>query len=54
MQFHESDVIDRPPDEVWEFLTDFFNSPLVHPGALALRPTSPGPLGAGRSSRAGR
>jgi carbon monoxide dehydrogenase subunit G len=47
MQFHESVEIDRPPDEVWAFLTDFFNSPRVRPGALVFRPTSPGPLGRG-------
>jgi len=47
MRIHESVVINRPPDEVWAFLTDFFNSPRVRPGALALRRTSPGPLGGG-------
>jgi carbon monoxide dehydrogenase subunit G len=47
MRFHDSVVIARPPDEVWAFLTDFFNSPRVRPGALALRRTSPGPLGSG-------
>jgi carbon monoxide dehydrogenase subunit G len=48
MRTHESIAIDRPPDEVWAFLTDFFNSPRVRPGALALRRTSPGPLGTER------
>jgi carbon monoxide dehydrogenase subunit G len=47
MRTHESIAINRPPDEVWAFLTDFFNSPRVRPGALALRRTSPGPLGPG-------
>ena len=47
MRIHESVVIDRPPDEVWAFLTELFNSPRVRPGALALRRTSPGPLGSG-------
>ena len=47
MRFHESVVINRPPDEVWAFLTDFFNSPRVRPGALVLRRTSPGLLGRG-------
>ncbi len=47
MRIHESVVINRPPDEVWAFLTDFFNSPRVRPGALVLRRTSPGPLGSG-------
>jgi carbon monoxide dehydrogenase subunit G len=47
MRIHESVVIDRPPDEVWAFLTELFNSPRVRPGALALRRTSPDPLGSG-------
>jgi carbon monoxide dehydrogenase subunit G len=47
MRIHESIAINRPPDEVWAFLTDFFNSPRVRPGTLALRRTSPGPLGRG-------
>jgi carbon monoxide dehydrogenase subunit G len=47
MRINESVVINRPPDEVWAFLTDLFNSPRVRPGALALRRTSPGPLGSG-------
>lgn len=47
MRFHESVVIDRSPDDVWAFISDFFNSPRVRPGALALRRTSPGPLGIG-------
>src|SRR6266496_3046352 len=47
MRIYESVVINRPPDEVWAFLTDFFNSPRVRPGALAVRRTSPGPLGKG-------
>jgi carbon monoxide dehydrogenase subunit G len=47
MRIQESIAINRPPDEVWAFLTDFFNSPWVRPGTLALRRTSPGPLGRG-------
>jgi carbon monoxide dehydrogenase subunit G len=47
MRINESVVINRPPDEVWAFLTDLFNSPRVRPGALALRRTSPGPMGKG-------
>jgi carbon monoxide dehydrogenase subunit G len=47
MRFHESIAINRPPDEVWAFLIDVFNSPRVRPGALALRRISPGPLGSG-------
>ena len=44
MRFLESVLINRPPDEVWAFLTDFFNTPRVRPGALAIRRTSPGLL----------
>jgi carbon monoxide dehydrogenase subunit G len=47
MRIHESVVINRPPDEVWAFLTDFFNSPRVRPGTLVLRRSSPGLLGMG-------
>jgi carbon monoxide dehydrogenase subunit G len=47
MRIHVSIAINRPPDEVWAFLTELFNSPRVRPGALALRRTSPGPLGSG-------
>ena len=47
MRIHESIVINRPPDEVWAYLSEFFNIPRAHPNALALRQTSPGPLGRG-------
>ena len=47
MRIHESVVINRPPKEVRALLTDFFNSPRVRPGALALRQASLGPLGSG-------
>jgi carbon monoxide dehydrogenase subunit G len=47
MRIHESIAINRPPDEVWAYWSDLFNSPRAHPGALALRQTSPGPLGSG-------
>lgn len=41
-------LIDRPIDEVWAFLTDWFNTPrLGGYSALGLRQTSPGPLGVG-------
>jgi carbon monoxide dehydrogenase subunit G len=39
--------INRPPAEVWAFVSDFFNSPRVRPGALMLRQTSPDPIGVG-------
>src|SRR5258706_2143510 len=50
MSIHwESSVVgDRPNDDVWAFLTDFFNAPrLIGGGMLGLRQTSPGPLGVG-------
>jgi len=52
MRTHESVTINRPPDEVWAFLANFFNSPRVRPGTLALRRISPARCGRGRSSRA--
>jgi carbon monoxide dehydrogenase subunit G len=47
MRTHESVTINRPPDEVWAFLTDLFNSPRVAPGLLGFRRISPGELGSG-------
>ena len=47
-RIEESIVIDRPPDEVWAFITDFFNAPRVSgSGIIGLRQVSPGPLGIG-------
>ncbi|MEO8639798.1 MAG: SRPBCC family protein [Chloroflexota bacterium] len=44
----ESIVINRPIDEVWAYLTDFFNAPRMSgSGIIGLRQTSPGPLGVG-------
>lgn len=41
-------MIDRPIDEVWEHLTDWFNTPRMGGyAALGLRQTSPGPTGVG-------
>jgi hypothetical protein len=44
-----SAVVDRPIDEVWAALVDFFNAPRIgrREGLLAMRQTSPGPLGVG-------
>lgn len=47
MHFEVSIVINRPPDEVWAFMTDPFNSPRMRPGFLGWRTDAPGPLGAG-------
>ena len=41
MQIDESIAINRPPDEVWAVLTDFFNSPRARPGTLAIRRAAP-------------
>lgn len=44
----ETIVINRPIDEVWAYLTDFFNAPRMSgSGIIGLRQTSPGPLGIG-------
>ena len=44
----DSLVIDRPIDEVWAYLTDWFNTPRMGGyAALGLRQTSPGPTGVG-------
>jgi hypothetical protein len=40
-------VIDRPIDEVWAILIDLFNTPRLPGGSMALRQTSPGPMGLG-------
>jgi hypothetical protein len=44
----ESIVVNRPINEVWAYLTDFFNAPRMSgSGIIGLRQTSPGPLGIG-------
>lgn len=42
-------VVDRPIDEVWAAVIDFFNAPRIgrREGVLAIRQTSSGPLGVG-------
>ena len=47
MHLEDAIVIDRPIDEVWACLTDFFNVPLWGTLMLSIRQTSPGPLGVG-------
>ena len=50
--FEESVVIDRPINEVWAYLTDWFNTPRMGGyAALGLRQTSPGPTGVGSTLR---
>lgn len=46
--FEDSIVVNRPIDEVWAYITDFFNAPrLSGSGIIGLRQSSPGPLGLG-------
>jgi ligand-binding SRPBCC domain-containing protein len=46
--FEDTVVIDRPIDEVWAYLTDWFNTPRIGGyAALGIRQTSPGPTGVG-------
>ena len=51
MPIHWNDtlVIDRPIDDVWSVVVDFFNAPRFsrREGVLALRQASTGPLGLG-------
>jgi carbon monoxide dehydrogenase subunit G len=49
---HESSVIvNRPIDEVWEFMTDPFNVPRFGTMTLGFRQTSPGPVGLGTTGQ---
>lgn len=46
--YEDSIVVDRPIEEVWAYLTDFFNAPRMSgSGIIGLRQTSSGPLGVG-------
>lgn len=48
MRFEDTYVIDRPPEEIWAFYTDWFNAPRIRGGdMLGLRQSSPGPTGIG-------
>lgn len=40
-------VIDRPIDELWAVMVDLFNTPRLPGGSMAIRQTSPGPMGLG-------
>ena len=52
MHTEERIVVDRPVEEVWAFLTDFFNLPRASgSGMLGMRQTSPGPLGVGSTAQ---
>lgn len=49
IHWDNSVVVDRPIDEVWAAVIDFFNAPRIgrREGVLAIRQTSPGALGLG-------
>jgi hypothetical protein len=52
MYYETSVLISRPIEEVWSFLLDTFNIPRWNRSWLALRPTSPPPLGLGSTFQA--
>lgn len=43
--------IDRPVEEVWEFVNDIFQMPRLRGSALAFRQSSPGPIQLGTTFR---
>jgi len=45
--FSVSQIIDRPPDEVWAYLVEFRNAPQWMTGVDGLEQVSDGPLGVG-------
>lgn len=48
MRFEDTVMINRPPEEIWAFYTDWFNAPRIRGGdMLGLRQASPGPTGIG-------
>ncbi len=49
IHWDNSVVVDRPIDEVWAAVIDFFNAPRIgrREGLLSIRQTSPGALGLG-------
>jgi hypothetical protein len=55
MHFKDTVMIDRTPEEVWAFYTDWFNAPRIRGGdMLGLRQTSSGPMGIGSTLRGQR
>ncbi len=44
-------TLDRPPEEVFDFLVDFTNEPAWNPECLEVEKISPGPIGAGSTYR---
>jgi uncharacterized protein YndB with AHSA1/START domain len=51
MRITEQIVIDRPPSEVWEVVTDLSTHPRWRPAVVELRPLSDGPLAVGTRVR---
>jgi hypothetical protein len=47
-------VVNRPIDEIWAILIDLFNTPRLPGGSMALRQTSPGPMGLGSTAEGRR
>jgi hypothetical protein len=49
IHFENSVTVDRPIEEVWARVMDFFNAPRLgrREGLLSMRLTSPGPMGVG-------
>jgi hypothetical protein len=49
IHWENSVVVDRPVDEIWAVLMDFFNAPRLgrREGLLSMRQTSGGPMGLG-------
>lgn len=47
MRYEMRVTIRRPIEEVWAFMADLFNMPRLRGVTLAIRQTSPGPIGLG-------
>jgi len=54
-QIEGSILVNRPIDEVWAYLTDWFNAPRMSgSGIIGLRQTSPGEMGVGSTMQGRR
>jgi len=47
MRIEATAIVDRPVEEVWDFMTDLENTPKWDPGVLEAKQTSEGPKGVG-------
>jgi ligand-binding SRPBCC domain-containing protein len=54
VHWHNSAIIDRPVEEVWEEFSDLFSAPRLPGSSMSLRQTSPGPMGLGTTIQARR